>query len=74
MVDGFSALPFCDGIGGNSTNPVGDGYYWANGNNVLRVGGSAYYGAMAGPFCGFWNFPASDVDWACGARPVLKSP
>ena len=74
MVDGFSALPFCDGIGGNSTNPVGDGYYWANGNNVLRVGGSANTGAMAGPFYGLWPYPASYVSWTCGARPVLKSP
>ena len=74
MVEGFSALTICDGTGGNSTNPVGDAYYWANGNHVLRVGGTAYTGALDGPFDGTWHAPASNANWSYGARPVLKSP
>ena len=74
MVEGFSALPICDGTGGNSTNPVGDGHYFANGNNVLRVGGSASDGAYAGPFYGYWSSAASYSYWSFAARPVLKSP
>lgn len=74
MVDGFSALPICDGTGGNSTNPVGDGHYFANGNHVLRVGGGANNGAIGGPFGGSWYNPALYASWYFGARPVLKSP
>lgn len=72
----LSAPPFCTGIGGNSTNPVGD-YFYTNanaGNTVLRVGGNASSGAYAGPFCGYWYHAASNSNWSYAARPVLKSP
>jgi len=72
----LSAPPFCIGIGGNSTNPVGDHFYTnaSAANTVLRVGGNAYYGAYVGPFYGGWYNAASNVYWSCAARPVLKSP
>ncbi|MBO5568620.1 MAG: hypothetical protein J6A79_06810, partial [Clostridia bacterium] len=72
----LSVPPFCTGIGGNSTNPVGD-YFYTNanaGNAVLRVGGDAGSGASDGPFYGLWYYAASTSRWSCAARPVLKSP
>ena len=43
-----------------------------SGCSVLRVGGNANNGAMAGPFYGNWNNPASNANWNYGARPDLS--
>ena len=79
MCDGLSAPPFCTAAGssGNATNPVGDYCYIpesATTNTVLRVGGSASYGARDGLFYGIWSSAASYSYWTCGSRPLLKNP
>lgn len=77
FVNGLGAIPVAKGIGGNSSNPVGDYVYMPSitgGNTVLLVGGSAEVGAGVGPFCESWSFGSSLSNWDCAVVPILKLP
>lgn len=65
------ALPIEIGEGAGSSSGMCDFYYSSEGNRVARVGGSFYYGSVAGPW--YWFCGASSVTSSlnCGAR-LLK--
>ena len=73
----FTSAPFISSVGGNTSNPIGDGVYIplpSAGNTVLVVGGGANDGAYAGAWCVSWYFAASASNWSFGSRPHLKNP
>lgn len=65
------ALPIEIGGGAGSSSGMCDFYYSSEGNRVARVGGSFYYGALAGLWC--WSCISSSAYsyLSCGAR-LLK--
>lgn len=71
------AAPFCETVGGNSGNPIGDYCYvptLATANTILIAGGLAVSGSVCGRFFGYWLYSAAVSSWLVGALPVLKSP
>ena len=66
--------PFCTAIGGNSTNPIGDTYFYASINSVLLAGGCSSYSQNNGVFYENYSYSASTSNWNMSARPRLKPP
>lgn len=76
MTDELSFAPFCTGVGGNATNPVGD-YCYVPGlstvNTCLLLGGASISGAACGWY-GIWDSTAGASNWFFGSSPSLITP
>ena len=76
MADELSFAPFCTGVGGNATNPVGDYCYvpaLSTVNTCLLLGGSSGSGAGCG-LSGSWSNTAGHSSWSIGSSPSLITP
>lgn len=72
----LSIPPFCTAIGGNNTNPVGDGTanIEPNNNTVLGFGGGANLSLNCGTLYTRFDITQLSASTAMSARPRLKPP
>lgn len=73
---GLPFIALCSSIGGNSSAPTGDYYYWpasSTGDTVCIFGGNSNYGSYAGRSYWYWLIFSSYSYWYYSVVPFYKS-